>query len=507
MRGIRRLGCIVAHLSALLVLCSAFSAVAGEPDLSSMLSAAKAVDADAPPVARMTLVDATSKDLKRIEGDIDFPFQVGLDVAIDANPSPIGNALTGPVAETGRYVVVFDVALAKVTRRVRDMKDKVSQKVTALDKIDNPAFQRAVREYDRASVRMEKRPNDSRLVQGVETARQKLTSTPQFLEKPTYGSYSFKVADVEGSKALTVTYYLVDRETRHYLKSSFDVVERERFTLAYDRDPTDPIPVSDASTEEQVRRWERAPVMIELSKLLEHAVAQGTPTVPDGNLMALLDDVARERNRAIARADAERYDERPLNDSRFDSVVAVYTPNGMGSGVFVRSNIVMTNWHVVEGRPIVELRLYDKRETFGQVIAKDVLLDLALVKVQDRGRVASFYQGKNLSPGDRVDAIGHPKRRLFTITRGVVSSIRKLPSASIGGRDVLYVQTDADINPGNSGGPLFKGDKVVGINTWSQVQGRVTADTGSVAVPLPGLNFAIHYAEAKRFLEDAMKGN
>ncbi|MBI2241921.1 MAG: hypothetical protein HYU59_14095 [Magnetospirillum gryphiswaldense] len=302
--------------------------MAAEPDLQAMLTAAKNVDVDAAPVGHMTLVDATSKYLKRIEGDIDFPFQIGLDMAIDATPRPLGEALTALAAETGRYVVIFDVTLAKVTRRVRDMKDKVSQKVTSLDKIDNPAFQRAMREYDQAAVRMERRPSDSRLVQRLETARQKLTTTPQFLEKATYGTYSYKVADVEGTKALTVTYYLLDRETRRYLKSAFDVVERERFVLAYDRDPTDPVPASDASTEEQVGRWERAPVMIDLSKLLEHAVAQGPPNVHDGNLMALLDDVARERNRSISRADAERYDERPLNDARFDSVVAVYTPGG-----------------------------------------------------------------------------------------------------------------------------------------------------------------------------------
>lgn len=479
------------------------SALAAEPDLDAMVAAARGAAPDGPFVARMTLVDATSNHLRRIEGDLDFPFQVGLDLPIDAQPRDLGGALRGNVAETGRYVVVFDVALAKVSRRVRDIKDRVSQKVTSLAKIDNPAFARAVRDFDRASLRLERRPGDARLVKAADEAQVKLSTTPQYLEKPGYGSYSYRVADVDASKALTVNYYLVDRVAGRYLKSALDVAEREHFTLAYDLDATDVAPPGGISREENVRAWERAPVMIPLSALLDHAQSQGGLNQPVANLESVLDAVARDRNRAIARMEAERYDERPLNDARFDSVVVIYTPGGMGSGFFVRPNIVMTNWHVVERRPIVELRLYDKRETFGQVIAKDVLLDLALVKVQDRGRVAPFYQGKDLVPGERVDAIGHPKQRLFSISRGVVSAVRKLPSQSLGGRPVLYVQTDADINPGNSGGPLFKGDQVVGINSWSDLRPGVG---GTVAVPAPGLNFAVHYAEAKRFLDDAMKG-
>ena len=177
----------------------------------------------------------------------------------------------------------------------------------------------------------------------------------------------------------------------------------------------------------------------------------------------------------------------------------------MGSGFYVRSNIIMTNWHVVENQPIVEMRLYDKRETFGQVIAKDVLLDLALVKVQDRGRPVEFYQGKDLVPGEMVDAIGHPKYQLFTITRGVVSAIRKQPgwgNPTHKNHDVYYVQTDAEINHGNSGGPLFKGNKVVGINALINHEDW----PGATGDRMPGLNFAVHYSEAKRFLDEAMRG-
>lgn len=483
---------------------------AADPDLRTLVAAAKAAGDSAPDLAKMTLVNATSRYLKRIDGDIDFPFQVGIDLPIDAQPRELGTALKGRMEETGRFVVVFDVALAKVSRKVRDMKDKASRKVTSINRIENPAYRRAVGQFDKASIRLEKRPDHPKLVQQMEESQAKLATTPQFLEQPVYGSYTYKLADIEGTKTLTVNYHLVDRVTGRYMKSVLDVVERERFTIAYDLDPSDPGQAglgSDVAREEQVRFWERAPVMVSLSELLGHAVAQGGPSQPAADLAALLDEVARDRSRAVARAEAERYEERPLNDPRFDSVVAIFTPKGMGSGFYVRSNIVMTNWHVVQNRPIVELRLYDKRETFGQVIAKDVLLDLALVKVQTRGRVAEFYQGKDLLPGDQVDAIGHPNRRLFTITRGVVSSIRRMKGQSNETQSehkALYIQTDADTNPGNSGGPLFKGNKVVGINSMGDQ--RPSSTDRNVAVPMPGLNFAVHYAEAKRFLDEAMRG-
>ncbi|MBI3446416.1 MAG: serine protease [Magnetospirillum sp.] len=489
-----------------------FAAKAADPDLKTLVEAAKMTgEVDGASLGKMTLVDATSRYLKRIDGDIDFPFQVGIDLPVDAQPRSLGTALKGPVDETGRYVVIFDVALAKATRRVRDMKEQASKKVIEVNKIGNPAFARAVSQFDKAAIKLEKQSNHPKLQKLMEDSRAKLANTPQFIELPVYAPYTYKLADVEGAKTLTVNYYLLDRNTGRYMKSLFDVVERERFTIAYDMDPTDPGQSqlsSDVTREKQVQYWERAPVMISLTQLLGHAQAQGGPGLPAGNLSALLDEVARDRSRAVARAEAERYEDRPLNDPRFDSVVAIYNGDGsMGSGFFVRSNIVMTNWHVVDNRPIVELRLYDKRETFGQVIAKDVLLDLALVKVQDRGRPVEFYQGKDLLPGEQLDAIGHPKRQLFTITRGVVSAIRKQPgwgNPTHKNRDVYYVQTDAEINHGNSGGPLFKGSKVVGVNAL--IKYEPVGDDPAVKTRIPGLNFAIHYSEAKRFLEESLRG-
>lgn len=95
-----------------------------------------------------------------------------------------------------------------------------------------------------------------------------------------------------------------------------------------------------------------------------------------------------------------------------------------------------------------------------------------------------------------MEAIGHPRGKEFTITRGIVSAIRKTFSINLprgAGDEVLYIQTDTPINPGNSGGPLFLGDRVIGVNTWGERQSE-------------GLNFSVHYSEVLAFLREHLPG-
>ena len=90
-----------------------------------------------------------------------------------------------------------------------------------------------------------------------------------------------------------------------------------------------------------------------------------------------------------------------------------------------------------------------------------------------------------------VEALGHPKGRKFSLTKGWISAIRNESSTyNVGSSDnVLFIQTDAAINPGNSGGPLFHKNKVVGVNT----QGLHKDST-------EGMNFAVHFSEVQNFL-------
>ena len=202
----------------------------------------------------------------------------------------------------------------------------------------------------------------------------------------------------------------------------------------------------------------------------------------------------RYKNKALAEFKKNQYEVTPdKNDPRFDNVVVVYHPGGgLGTGFYVRDDLVLTNYHVIEGSQFVEMKLFDGQETFGKVIAKDIRLDLALIKSQARGKPVKFYRSNNLPQGKTVEVIGHPKGLEFSITRGIVSSLREIPSRYVpGGKKVRFIQTDAAINPGNSGGPMFLGGQVVGVNTQKLA-----------ATELEGLSFAIHYADVLKFLNE-----
>ena len=108
------------------------------------------------------------------------------------------------------------------------------------------------------------------------------------------------------------------------------------------------------------------------------------------------------------------------------------------------------------------------------------------------GQPVAFYSGK-LKQGEMVEALGHPKGKRWSLTKGWISAIRKESSTynSTASSNVLFIQTDAAINQGNSGGPLYFKDKVVGVNT--QGLGKEVSE---------GMNFAVHFSEVKKFLTE-----
>jgi serine protease Do len=111
------------------------------------------------------------------------------------------------------------------------------------------------------------------------------------------------------------------------------------------------------------------------------------------------------------------------------------------------------------------VKLSDGRELKGVIKGMDEKLDLALIKVSDKGTFPSAELGDSdsLEVGEWVMAIGNPFGLGHTVTGGIVSAKGRV----IGnGPYDDFIQTDASINPGNSGGPLFNAEgKVIGINT------------------------------------------
>ena len=140
---------------------------------------------------------------------------------------------------------------------------------------------------------------------------------------------------------------------------------------------------------------------------------------------------------------------------------------GAGSGVVLSSDgYLLTSAHVVSGAERGGAAFADGRDLDFEVVGRDVLSDLAVVRVGGTGLPqVELGDADRLRVGQLVVAVGNPRGLAGSVTAGVVSALgRSLPA---GGRVVENViQTDAALNPGNSGGALVDARaRLVGVNT------------------------------------------
>jgi S1-C subfamily serine protease len=169
---------------------------------------------------------------------------------------------------------------------------------------------------------------------------------------------------------------------------------------------------------------------------------------------------------------------------------------GSGSGVVVAPDgLVLTNAHVVAGAEAVQVTATDGRPMAARLLGADADTDLALLRAEGAGALATAELGASaaLRVGQIAIAIGNPLGFSSTVTAGVVSALgRSLPGR--GGRPVEdLVQTDAALNPGNSGGALAdSAGRVIGINT-------------AVIAGAQGLCFAIASNTARLVLADFVR--
>lgn len=104
--------------------------------------------------------------------------------------------------------------------------------------------------------------------------------------------------------------------------------------------------------------------------------------------------------------------------------MVVKTGSGMGSGFFISDDEIITNYHVVEGAMSISIIDKNNNKSSAVVVKKDLKRDLALLKTNMTGKPVNFYNGQ-LKQGEMVEALGHPKGRKFSLTKGWISAIRK----------------------------------------------------------------------------------
>lgn len=166
--------------------------------------------------------------------------------------------------------------------------------------------------------------------------------------------------------------------------------------------------------------------------------------------------------------------------------VLIRVPDGHGSGVFVGSDgYILTNAHVVGAAGQVAVRLLSGRELTGEVVRRDRLRDVALVRVPGTGFPALPVRATPVGVGEEVYAVGAPldRRLQDTVTRGIVSAVRLHPDSGL-----PVIQSDVTIQHGNSGGPLVDAR---GTLVAIAVSGHMDAADRTV-----GLNFFVPIADA-----------
>jgi 2-alkenal reductase len=174
---------------------------------------------------------------------------------------------------------------------------------------------------------------------------------------------------------------------------------------------------------------------------------------------------------------------------------------GGGTGfVISEDGLILTNRHVAaDTEADYEVVFSDGSVSPATVLARDTILDIAVLKVEKTGlTVAPLGDSDALSPGETVIAIGNSLSEYRnSVTKGVISAINRRVVAGNGSGDseVLEeaLQTDAAINPGNSGGPLVNlGGKVIGVNTAINRSGQSIG----FAIPINAVKIVIESVKA-----------
>jgi S1-C subfamily serine protease len=150
--------------------------------------------------------------------------------------------------------------------------------------------------------------------------------------------------------------------------------------------------------------------------------------------------------------------------------LVVRSSRGDGSGsasVITPDGYLLTSAHVVAGADTADAAFTDGTTAKVDVVGRDVLSDLAVLKARDTLPAAlAMGRAEDLRVGQLVVAVGNPLGLAGSVTAGIVSGLgRSLPTRS--GRVVdEVIQTDAALNPGNSGGALADGrGRMVGVST------------------------------------------
>ncbi len=153
-----------------------------------------------------------------------------------------------------------------------------------------------------------------------------------------------------------------------------------------------------------------------------------------------------------------------------DSVVTVHTASpsssGLGSGVLIDKDRILTAAHVVDTARLIRVQFNDGLQIPAVVVASLEVSDIALLKLtrpHPNPVIATLADSDLTRIGEPVFIIGSPFGISQTLSVGHLSG-RMDRGMLAGGAPIEFLQTDTAINTGNSGGPMFNSaGQVIGI--------------------------------------------
>ncbi len=157
----------------------------------------------------------------------------------------------------------------------------------------------------------------------------------------------------------------------------------------------------------------------------------------------------------------------PGGDPRTASVVRVHAGTRAGSGVYIRSDLVLTTAQLVDGSSVVDVATADGTRVLGLVARADQARDLALIQVARPGPPVALYDGPPVQPGRPLEAIVLAEGAGVVLTPGRYRGSGMI--AGVTGRaPVDLARIDVSSPPLQPEGlPWFLGDRVIGVGVGS----------------------------------------
>ena len=143
----------------------------------------------------------------------------------------------------------------------------------------------------------------------------------------------------------------------------------------------------------------------------------------------------------------------------------------LGSGFFISQNgDIITNYHVLQGASSAEVKTSDgKTHPITYIVAEDEQSDIIRLSVDISSQYVHPLSLSTTVPevGERIIVYGSPLGLEKTVSDGIVSAIREVPTYG------KLIQITAPVSPGSSGSPVLNmNGEVIGVATFQMIEGQ-----------------------------------